>query len=45
MPGGPVLPPVKGLWTVEERLGGWQKAQDKFFGDQARPACRTPPAC
>ncbi len=25
------LPTVKKLWTVEEKLGGWDKAQSKFF--------------
>ena len=25
------LPPVKKLWSVEEKLGGWDKAQSKFF--------------
>ena len=25
------LPSVKKLWTVEEKLGGWDRAQSKFF--------------
>lgn len=25
------LPPVKKLWRVDERLGGWDAAQAKFF--------------
>ena len=25
------LPSVKKLWSVEEKLGGWDKAQTKFF--------------
>ena len=25
------LPSVKKLWSVEEKLGGWDKAQSKFF--------------
>ena len=31
------LPPVKGLWTVEQRLGGWKEAQQRFFDDGVSP--------
>ncbi|KAI3437870.1 hypothetical protein D9Q98_000316 [Chlorella vulgaris] len=27
------LQPVKGLWTVEKRLGGWKAVQTEFFED------------
>ncbi|EFN55953.1 hypothetical protein CHLNCDRAFT_10401, partial [Chlorella variabilis] len=27
------LQPVKGLWTVEKRLGGWKEVQKEFFDD------------
>ncbi|KAI7842666.1 hypothetical protein COHA_003770 [Chlorella ohadii] len=27
------LPPVKGLWTAEKRLGGWKQIQTEFFED------------
>lgn len=28
------LPKVKRAWTVEDRLGGWEAAQKKFFNQQ-----------
>ena len=28
------LPKVKKAWSVEDRLGGWDVAQRKFFGQQ-----------
>lgn len=31
------LPSVKKLWSVEEKLGGWDKAQTKFFNANVRP--------
>ena len=31
------LPSVKKLWTVEEKLGGWGKAQSKFFSANVSP--------
>lgn len=30
------LPPVKGLWTAEKRLGGWKQIQTEFFEDTVR---------
>ena len=30
------LPSVKKLWSVEEKLGGWDKAQTKFFSANVR---------
>lgn len=30
------LPPVKGLWTAEKRLGGWKAIQAEFFEDTVR---------
>lgn len=31
------LPKVKRIWTVEERLGGWDRAQKMFFGQGVSP--------
>jgi ABC-type sulfate transport system substrate-binding protein len=28
------LPRVKKAWTVEERLGGWEASQKKFFSQK-----------
>lgn len=28
------MQPVKGLWTVEKRLGGWKEVQSEFFDDK-----------
>lgn len=28
------LQPVKRLWTVEKRLGGWKEVQSEFFDDK-----------
>jgi hypothetical protein len=33
------LQPVKGLWTVEKRLGGWKAVQTEFFDDTV--GCQT----
>lgn len=30
------LPAVRKTWTVEDKLGGWGVAQDKFFAGKAR---------
>lgn len=30
------LPKVKKAWTVEDRLGGWDKSQKQFFGGGVR---------
>ena len=31
------LPRVRKAWTVEDKLGGWGVAQDKFFAGKVRP--------
>jgi ABC-type sulfate transport system substrate-binding protein len=33
---GSKLPKVKKAWSVEERLGGWDAAQRKFFNAGVR---------
>lgn len=30
------LPPVRRLWTVEQRLGSWREVQQRFFDDGVR---------
>eukprot|EP00210_Caulerpa_lentillifera_P000476 g459.t1 len=30
-----IFPPVQSLWTVDKKLGGWLKAQEKFFDANA----------
>ena len=38
------LPKVKKAWTVEDRLGGWDKSQKQFFGGGVRPVHSVTPA-
>lgn len=28
------LPPVRKVWTVDEKLGGWPETQKKFFDEK-----------
>ena len=30
------FPQVKDVWSVDQRLGGWEKLQQKFFDDKVR---------
>ena len=39
------LPSVKKLWSVEEKLGGWDKAQTKFFSANVRQSLAAEHSC
>lgn len=34
------FPKVKNVWTVDNKLGGWEKLQQRFFDDKVGASCR-----
>ena len=34
------FPKVKNVWTVDNKLGGWEKLQHRFFDDKVGASCR-----